>query len=126
MLSGAAAMAQDAALQTADKEPFGSYLTDADGKSLYLFTSDAGTESSCYDNCATNWPPLTGEVKAGSGIDATLIGMTQRTDGTSQVTYNGHPLYYYAKDMGPGDTTGQDVGEKWYLVSPAGEEIEAE
>ena len=49
--------------------------------------------------------------------------MTERTDGTSQVTYNGWPLYYYAKDMAAGDTTGQEAGEKWYLISPGGEEI---
>jgi predicted lipoprotein with Yx(FWY)xxD motif len=92
---------------------------------LYLYTKDTPNTSTCYDQCATNWPPLltTADPIAGEGVDAALLGTTTRTDGSIQVTYNGWPLYYYAKDAAPGDATGQDVGSVWYVVSAAGEQI---
>jgi predicted lipoprotein with Yx(FWY)xxD motif len=107
-------------------DEFGEILTDGEGMTLYLFTNDTPNTSNCYDQCATNWPPLltTGEPVAGSGVDADLLGVTERTDGTSQVTYNGWPLYYWASDANPGDATGQGVGDVWYVVSPEGEMIE--
>ena len=93
---------------------------------LYLYTPDTTTESTCYDQCATAWPPLltdTADVTAGTGMDATLIGTTERTDGTTQVTYNDHPLYYYAEDTEPGDTEGQGVNDVWWVVNPAGDGV---
>ena len=76
-------------------------------------------------NCATNWPPLltNGTPVAGTGVDASKFGTTTRADGTTQVTYNGWPLYYYAKDQQPGDTNGDGVGNVWYLVSPTGDKV---
>ena len=102
-----------------------SFLVDDKGMTLYLFTKDTPNTTTCYDKCATNWPPLltTGDPVAGEGLDASLFGTTQRTDGTTQVTYNGWPLYYYAKDSKAGDTTGQGVGDVWYVISPTGEQI---
>jgi predicted lipoprotein with Yx(FWY)xxD motif len=101
-------------------------LVDDKGMTLYLFTKDTPNTTVCYDKCATAWPPLltTGDPVAGEGVDASLLGTTDRTDGTIQVTYNGWPLYYYEKDKGPGDVVGQDVGGVWYVVSAAGEKVE--
>ena len=106
-------------------DKLGSFLVDDKGMTLYLFTKDTPNTSNCYDKCATAWPPLltTGEPAAGEGVDASLLGTTKRTDGTVQVTYNGWPLYYYQKDKAPGDIVGQDVGDVWFVVSPAGEQV---
>ncbi len=120
-------LAQEAAgVNVTQSDTLGKYLTDADGKSLYLFTNDTPNTSACYDDCASNWPPLLadGKVAAGQGVAGTLLGTTERTDGTMQVTYNGWPLYYFAKDTNPGDTTGHGVGEVWYLLSPFGEAVD--
>ena len=106
-------------------EDLGSFLVDEQGMTLYLFTKDSPNTTVCYDKCAVAWPPLltAGDPVAGEGVDAALLGTTNRTDGTVQVTYNGWPLYYYEKDKAPGDTTGQDVGGVWYVVSAQGDQI---
>lgn len=120
-------------LDVTEQEPYGAYLTDAEGRALYLFTADTqGQSSACYDDCATAWPPLTAETApsaAAPSLDASLIGTIERRDGSAQVTYNGWPLYYYQQDQGAGQVTGQDVhsfGGEWYLVSPEGTEVHAE
>jgi predicted lipoprotein with Yx(FWY)xxD motif len=104
----------------------GQILTGEAGRTLYVFKNDSGGTSSCYDSCAQNWPPLLtqGAPQAGTGADAAMLGTTERTDGTTQVTYNGMPLYYFAPDTAAGDVNGQGVGEVWYVVSPAGAMIE--
>lgn len=99
----------------------GSILVDAEGNTLYLFMPDAQGDSTCYDDCATNWPALTGEASAGDGVDASLLGTTERTDGEIQATYNGWPLYYFANDAAPGDVNGQGVGDVWFVLDAAGE-----
>jgi predicted lipoprotein with Yx(FWY)xxD motif len=103
----------------------GSILVDAQGRTLYLFMNDTAGKSNCSGGCATNWPPLeaTGAPTGGTGVDASLLGTTQRDDGKSQVVYNQHPLYHFAADAAAGDTKGQGVGGNWYVVSPAGEPI---
>jgi len=108
-------------------DKLGSFLVDDKGMTLYLFTKDTPNTSNCYDKCATAWPPLltTGAPAGGASVDASKFGTTKRTDGTTQVTYNGWPLYYFAKDKAPGDVTGQDVGGVWYVVSAAGDKVEA-
>jgi predicted lipoprotein with Yx(FWY)xxD motif len=108
-------------------DALGSFLVDDKGMTLYLFTKDTPNTSNCYDKCATAWPPLltTGNPVAGDGIDAAMLGTTTRTDGSVQVTYNGWPLYYYEKDKAPGDVVGQDVGNVWFVISPAGEMVES-
>jgi predicted lipoprotein with Yx(FWY)xxD motif len=101
-------------------EELGSYLTDADGRTVYLFTKDeTASESACYDDCATAWPPVPAAdgMLLPPGISGTLSAI-DRTDGSQQMTYNDIPLYYYAKDDGPGDTYGQEVGDVWYVVTP--------
>jgi len=109
------------------EDTLGSFLVDDKGMTLYLFTKDTPNTSNCYEKCAIAWPPLltTGDAVAGDGVDASLLGTTARTDGTTQVTYNGWPLYYYEKDKAPGDVVGQNVGEVWFVVSPSGEMIGA-
>ncbi len=101
----------------------GDILTDGDGNTLYLFIPDNQGPSVCNDGCAVAWPPLEGEATAGDGVDAALLGTTERDDGTTQATYNGWPLYYYADDSAPGDTNGQAVNDVWWVLSPAGNAI---
>lgn len=114
-----------------DSDEYGEYLADADGQALYLFTADkqGAAESTCYDDCAAAWPPLLteGEPEAGEQADPALLDTFERQDGARQVTYNGWPLYYYVRDQGAGEATGQDVhgfGGEWYLVSPQGDKVE--
>ena len=117
-----------ATVSVAEVGTFGQALVDAEGRSLYLFTNDtqnSGT-SSCTGNCLVNWPPLftNGAPVAGTGVDASMLGTITLPDGTTQVTYNGWPLYYYIDDTAAGDFTGQGVGDVWFLVSPTGEMIQ--
>jgi predicted lipoprotein with Yx(FWY)xxD motif len=114
-----------AAVSVGQNDALGSFLVDDKGMTLYLFTKDTPDTSNCYEKCATAWPPLltTGDPVAGEGVDASMLGTTKRTDGTMQVTYNGWPLYYYEKDKAPGDVVGQDVGDVWFVISPAGEQV---
>jgi predicted lipoprotein with Yx(FWY)xxD motif len=107
------------------QNPLGSILTDPKGVTLYLFDRDANGTSNCNGACAATWPPLlaTGKLRVGPGLNAKLLGTTQRADGTSQVTYNGHPLYYYAKDAKAGDTAGQGVLGIWWVVGATGSQV---
>jgi predicted lipoprotein with Yx(FWY)xxD motif len=108
------------------KSPLGDVLVGPNGRTLYIFTKDTKNTSNCYDTCATNWPPLLTDLppQAATGIKNNLIGTTKRTDGKMQVTYAGMPLYYWAKDKAPGDMTGQNVGEVWFVVQPDGKIIQ--
>jgi predicted lipoprotein with Yx(FWY)xxD motif len=106
----------------------GKILVDSRGRSLYLFEKDTGPKSTCFSACASAWPPFrtNGKPMAGTGVKASLLGTTTRSDGNAEVTYNGYPLYYYAGDQKAGDTNGQDLnqfGAPWYVVSPAGNKI---
>lgn len=117
------------ALRLARSPEHGPYLTDEAGRALYLFREDSLNQSVCYGDCAALWPPLLAvhgavATAADSAVQARLIGSTTRHDGTTQVTYNGHPLYYYFRDTRPGDTHGQDITDQfgeWYLVNPRGD-----
>lgn len=101
----------------------GDVLVDGDGMTLYLFVPDAQGPSTCYDGCATAWPPLVGDAVAGDGIDEALLGSVARDDGTQQATYNGWPLYYFASDAAPGDVTGQGANDVWFVLSATGDAI---
>ena len=108
--------------------PLGRILVDSKGITLYDFVKDKGTTSACYGACAALWPPLTtkGKPVAGRGVRASLLGTTKRNDGKLEVTYGGHPLYYFVTDRKPGQTTGQSVnqfGGPWWVISAAGKEI---
>ena len=105
----------------------GKVLVGANGHTLYLFTHDKGAKSSCYGQCAAYWPPLiAGKPTVGAGLKASLLGTTKRKDGKLQVTYNGHPLYFFAADKKAGDIKGQDFvhfGGTWWVVSAAGAKV---
>ena len=106
----------------------GTFLVDAKGHTLYLFRKDTTTKSRCSGDCATAWPPLltTGKPTASGSAKKSLLGTTKRSDGTSQVTYNGHPVYSFSNDKKAGDVKGQAVnafGAKWYVVSATGNKI---
>jgi predicted lipoprotein with Yx(FWY)xxD motif len=105
----------------------GPILTDGHGRTLYLFQADKGTASACYSACASVWPPLIAQSPtAGAKAVAGKLGTTKRKGGETEVTYNAHPLYYYAGDSKPGDTTGQGVnqfGAKWYVLGRSGGKI---
>jgi predicted lipoprotein with Yx(FWY)xxD motif len=111
-----------AELAVADSD-LGEILVDGEGMSLYRFDPDEQGESTCYDDCEATWPPLEGPVTAGEGVDESLIGETERTDGTVQATYDSWPLYYYGPDSAAGDVTGQGVGEVWWVLAPDGSSI---
>ena len=103
----------------------GRVLVDAHGKTLYVWAHDKTRKSTCNGDCAEYWPPLltSGQPRAGSGARASLLGVSRRSDGRIQVTYAGHPLYYFVKDKKAGQTTGEGLtgfGGRWDPVSAAG------
>jgi predicted lipoprotein with Yx(FWY)xxD motif len=111
------------------KSRLGRMLVDARGRTLYLFEKDRGRASTCYSACASFWPPVTttGKPQAGRGVHAALLGTTKRKDGKTEVTYAGHPLYYFAGDLKRGDVNGQGLhqfGAGWDVVSATGKKIE--
>jgi predicted lipoprotein with Yx(FWY)xxD motif len=129
--ASSSATATGGATVTAKRSKLGAILVDGTGRTLYLFEKDQGTNSSCYGACAGGWPPdtTTGAPRAGAGVSASLLGTTTRTDGKTEVTYHGHPLYYFAGDHKPGDTNGEGLkafGAEWYVLSAAGNKIEQE
>jgi predicted lipoprotein with Yx(FWY)xxD motif len=116
------ALAQGAVtVEVAQNDTLGPIVTDGEGMTLYMFTRDAPNQSNCYDQCATTWPPLLvaegQEPAAGSGVTGNL-GVSERTDGSYQVTYNDMPLYYFVSDAAAGDTNGQGVGDVWFVLNP--------
>jgi predicted lipoprotein with Yx(FWY)xxD motif len=109
-----------AATVNAAETSLGLVLTDGEGLTLYYFTEDSEGSSACDGECAAAWPPLltSGDPVAGDGADASKLGTLERSDGTVQVSYDGRPLYRFANDAAPGDTTGEGVNGVWF-VAPA-------
>jgi predicted lipoprotein with Yx(FWY)xxD motif len=110
------------------KTTLGRVLVDARGRTLYLFAKDKGGRSACYGACATYWPPLvsTAKPQAASGVRASSLALTKRTDGKRQVTYAGHPLYTFSLDTRAGQTSGQgltDFGGSWNAVAASGRAV---
>jgi predicted lipoprotein with Yx(FWY)xxD motif len=110
------------------KTKLGMILVSSSGHTLYLFSKDRNGKSSCSGSCAQFWPPLLSRAKptAGSGVRASLLGTTKRSNGSLQVTYNRHPLYTFALDKQAGQTHGEGnfaFGAKWYAVSAKGTAI---
>jgi predicted lipoprotein with Yx(FWY)xxD motif len=103
----------------------GSVLVGPTGNTLYMFTPDTSTTSACSGGCAANWPALTGTMPSlGTGLNASDFGTITRADGTTQVSFHGHPLYYFAGDQAAGDTKGQNLGPgKWYVLGSDGNPI---
>jgi predicted lipoprotein with Yx(FWY)xxD motif len=112
-------------VRVAEHPEHGPILVGPTGMTLYLLTNDEMGTSNCTGGCATNWPPLVGgfDVEAGmlplTGDGASgELGLIERMDGGMQVTYDGTPLYYWIRDAAPGDATGQNVGDVWFVVEP--------
>lgn len=107
----------------------GTFLADGQGRAMYMFEGDKGSTSTCTGVCAATWPPVTASAMpmAGGGVSQALLGTTKRTDGTQQLTYNGHPLYYFSADTGSGMAKGQGTkafGSDWYVVNGKGSKID--
>jgi predicted lipoprotein with Yx(FWY)xxD motif len=107
---------------------YGKVLVDGNGRALYLFTRDRTASSRCYGACAGAWPPflIAGKLAAGAGAQANLLGTTTRGGGFTQVTYAGHPLYYYVGDRHPGEVLCQGVeqfGGTWDVVTRRGSAV---
>jgi len=107
----------------------GQVLVGPTGRTIYLFLADSPTRSACNSaGCVQAWPPVLtkGAPLAGAGVNASLLGTIKRADGTTEVTYAGHPLYYFISDKKPGDVTGQGIdafGAPWYVIAPSGMQI---
>jgi predicted lipoprotein with Yx(FWY)xxD motif len=112
-----------ATVMAGGNDELGEFVVDSAGMTLYMFDRDEPPISNCYDDCATRWPPLLvaeGEQPtAGEGVTG-VLGVTERTDGTLQVTFNDWPLYYWWEDVQPGDSLGQAVGDVWWVMAPDG------
>ena len=114
---------------TSSAGSLGTILVDSQGNTLYVFDKDTGTQSTCSGECATNWPPLRADGKptAGSGANASMLGTTPRSDGQPQVTYNGHPLYTFARATRararPAARASTAFGAPWYVISPDGNQV---
>ncbi|HEX9526068.1 MAG TPA: hypothetical protein VF951_01110 [Streptosporangiaceae bacterium] len=109
----------------------GKALVDGQGRTMYLFEADKGGTSTCTGACAAAWPPVTvsGTPQAGGGVSQSLLGTITRSDGTMQLTYNHHPLYYFAGDANTGQDKGQGLkafGAGWYVVNASGAKIDTD
>ena len=127
-LAAAKPTARSATVATA-KTGLGQIVVDSRGRSLYLFEKDSRGHSSCSGLCASYWPPLlsNGRPAAIKGAKASLLGSIRRADGSRQVTYAGHPLYFFSGDTGRGQTNGEglrDFGAGWYVLTPSGKKID--
>ena len=127
--SGSAASGSAMVIKTASASG-DTFLTDGSGRAVYLWVKDSGGTSACSGACAGAWPPVTttGSPTASGSAKASDLGTITRSDGTKQVTYDGHPLYYFAGDSGAGMASGQgsdNFGAKWWLVAPSGSDVTA-
>jgi predicted lipoprotein with Yx(FWY)xxD motif len=121
----ASGAASSVATVSAANTSLGMILVDGNGRTLYLFEKDQPNQSACAGACVAAWPvdQSSGTPKAGSDVTASLLSTIKRGDGSTQVTYNKHPLYYFARDSQDGQHNGQGVdafGAKWFVVTPAG------
>ena len=126
--SSAAAGGSGSTVITTVSSSEGTFLANSSGHAVYLWTKDSSGMSACSGACAGAWPPVTttGTVTASGGAKSSDLGTITRSDGTKQVTYDGHPLYFFSGDSGPGTASGQGndgFGAKWWLVSPSGSDV---
>lgn len=110
-------------ITTGDSE-FGTMLFNDDRQAIYIWELEESTEPECYGDCAEAWPPVltNGAPRAAGSVNSDLLSTTERTDGSTQVTYNGHPLYYYAHE-GPGEVKCHNIsthGGLWWVIQPSG------
>jgi len=129
-LSAAASGGSSSTVVTTVSSSAGTFLATGSGHAVYLWTKDGNGMSACSGACAGAWPPVTtnSTVTASGGAKSSDLGTITRSDGTKQVTYDGHPLYFFSGDSGPGMASGQGndgFGAKWWLVSPSGSDVTA-
>lgn len=120
--SPSATTSADAAALTTASSPLGEIITDEAGYTVYTFTRDTPNSgiSNCYDDCAMTWPAVSASsTSAADGVTGE-VGSITRTDGTTQLTINGWPIYRFAKDAAPGQVNGQGVKDAWYVLLPDG------
>ena len=115
-LAGCGTKDPSVTLEWRDHPDLGQILTDGAGLTLYIFTNDEGSQSTCYGDCAVNWPPLLEASPTAAADVAGELGTTTRDGGGVQVTYDGQPLYYFQNDAAPGDANGQGVGGIWFVI----------
>lgn len=123
--SGEPTVAEDVTLAVAES-PLGAHLVDGEGRTLYLFDDDEPGVSTCTGECLASWPPavVDDQLVLGDGVEPDLVGTIDRDDdGSTQVTYDGQPLYRWAGDREPGDVEGQGVNDVWWVVAPDGAAI---
>lgn len=119
LLTAGVALADHHAVKVSKKDGVGSFLVDTKGMTLYYFKKDSPGKSACEGDCVAKWPLYFREsVAAKDGLKAEDFATITRADGQKQTTYKGMPLYYFAGDKNPGDTTGQGVKDVWYVVNP--------
>jgi predicted lipoprotein with Yx(FWY)xxD motif len=113
---------------TAEIEGLGPVLVDSSGMTVYEYTPDKSTTSTCYGECESFWPPVVAEGKptAGEGAMSSALGTTERKDGTMQVTYNGHPLYTFSKDSEAGEANGQEFEGIWFVLNESGSPVKGQ
>jgi len=109
----------------------GKVLVGSNGRTMYLFEGDKSGASACSGACAAAWPPVTvtGTLKAGSGISQAELVTIKRPNGTMQLAYHGHPLYYFTGDSAVGTAHGQGLkafGSDWYVVSASGSKVDTD
>ncbi|MFY9669551.1 MAG: hypothetical protein WAK83_17915 [Trebonia sp.] len=126
--SSAAAGGSGSTVITTVSSSAGTFLANSSGHAVYLWTKDSNGMSACSGACAGAWPPVTttGTVTASGEAKSSDLSTITRSDGTKQVTYDGHPLYFFSGDSGPGMASGQGndgFGAKWWLVSPSGSDV---
>jgi predicted lipoprotein with Yx(FWY)xxD motif len=126
--TGATTSAAPAALITTKQGKLGTILAYGPKRlTVYLFEADTGGASTCSGGCPSVWPPVSGHPQASGQAVSSHLGTITRADGTTQVTYNGHPLYLYSKDKDDGDTYGQGIksfGAGWYVLTPSGNKVD--
>ena len=119
-MAAAGALAMDHEVQTKTKDKIGTYLADAKGRTLYWFKKDSPGKSACTGPCVEKWPLYFREsVMAGPNLKGEDFGTITREDGRKQTRFRGYPLYYWAEDKAPGDTSGHGVNDVWFVVDPA-------
>jgi len=128
--AGGSASPSGSTVITTASSSAGTFLATGSGRAVYLWTKDSGGMSACTAACEGMWPPViaSGTVTASGSVKASELGTITRADGTKQVTYDGHPLYYFVGDSGPGMANGQGsdgFGAKWWLIAPTGTDVTA-
>jgi predicted lipoprotein with Yx(FWY)xxD motif len=126
--SSTGAPSASATVKSTSSAQYGAILVDSAGMTLYMLSSDTPTTSTCTGSCVSIWPPLisSGTPLAGPGLNASLLGTLTRSDGSKQVTYNGHPLYTYSGDSSAGQVNGEGIkafGGTWYVLDTAGQAV---